>query len=561
MERKIKVLTRDHQRDNDSEKLPVSCEGHFNDSIVERCVVEMRYRNLPHLRLCILLLCGLVLLFTVLPYSSARGSTPVIDDRGRHLPVLTGGWYLWDPYQFVKLRDGDQVLTGLDVETTRAIARAAGFAVDYSYRPWKQHIMQLRSGQADIASGATFSRERAEFAWFSRPYRQETNVLYLLRGKARDYRFATVAGMLRNFRETGFRLGVVSGFTYADPALNAFIADPANAGRIIHSENDYQNFRNLIEGRIDGLLADRLVAATSAWRGGWRNIVEEHPLHITTDIRFMFSKLTVPPETVRLFDNAIAGLEANGELRRMVGNYLTPVLLAQTLDSRWFILLDIIGTVAFALSGVLIAARERYSLLGAAVLALLPAVGGGIIRDLLVGRSPLGVLSTPLYLGLVGGTVLAGFLVTHALRGVRRRGWLPEKVEALFGHPLAGGLYEVSDAIGIAAFTVTGVAVAVSAKAEPVWMWGAVLAMITAAGGGMLRDLVRKSGEIASLKGEFYGEVPLIWGLLFSQYLIWKAMALTPQHLAAAVIVTMAGAFVTRMAAVLFRFKGPEFSP
>ena len=506
---------------------------------------------------------GLALLGWLIPYGSVCSAddrnTSVIDDRGRHLTVLAGGWYLWDPYQFVKMRDGDQVLTGLDVEMTQAIAHAAGFVVDYTARPWKQHIMQLHTGQADIASGATLSRERAEFAYFSRPYRQETNVLYLPRGQAGRYRFTTVDGMLKIFNESGFRLGVISGYAFADPAVNAYVADPAHAEKIVLADNDYQNFRNLIEGRIDGFLADRLVAATTAWRGGWRDLVEEHPLLITTDIRFMFSKKTVLPATVRLFDEAIAAQEANGELRRIVGNFLTPILLSQTLDSPWFTLLDIIGTIAFALSGVLIAVRERYSLFGAMVLATLPAVGGGVVRDLLVGRKPLGVLTTPLYLELVGMTVLTGFLVVHILRWARRHNWLPEHLEMLGKHPLVGGLYEVSDAVGIAAFTVTGVAVAVSAKTEPVWLWGAVLAMLTAAGGGILRDLVRQSGHIASLKGEFYAEVPFIWGLLLSQYLVWQTMALTPNHFVAAVIVTMVGAFATRMTAVLLRLKSPQF--
>lgn len=486
-------------------------------------------------------------------------SEQVVDDRGRHLPVLAGGWYLWDPYQFVRMQDGEQVLTGLDVELTRTIARSAGYEVDITYRPWKKHITHLRDGQVDIASGATWSRQRAEFAYFSRPYRQEINVLYLPRGQAVRHHFTTVEGMLRDFQKSGFRLGVIAGFTYADPALNAYITDPANAGSIVPSDNDYQNFRNLVEGRIDGFIADRLVAATSAWRGGWRDMVEEHPFRVSTDIHFMFSKKTVPRETVNLFNNTIAALEANGELRRIVGTYLTPILLAQTLDRPWFLFLDIIGTVAFALSGVLIAVRERYSLFGALVLATLPAVGGGALRDLLVGRRPLGVLATPLYLILVAVTVLTGFLAMHVLRLARSRTSLPGRIDAVVTHPLMGGLYEVSDAVGIAAFTVTGVAVALSARTEPIWLWGAGLAVLTAAGGGIMRDLVRHSGNIGSLRGEFYGEVPLIWGLLLSLYLVWQTTALEPNRFLFAVIATMAGAFLTRMMVVFFRLRGPQF--
>lgn len=519
-----------------------------------------RHREGGGRALLLALLVALVLAPLHLPTAEARSPDRLVDAEGRHLPVLHGGWYLWDPYQFRERPDRGGGLTGLDVEVTHAVARVAGFAVDISYRPWRQHIAQLRNGEADIAAGATWTSERAADMHYSQPYRQETNVLYLRRGEAGRYDFDDVAAMLEAFDETAFRLGAIAGFAYADPAINAYIADPDNASRIVLVENDYESFRNLIDGRIDGFLADRLVAATSAWRGGWRDRVEAHPHRVSVDIHFMFSKATVPPATVRRFDAAIETLEASGEMRRIVGNYVFPILLAQTLDSRWFTIFDIIGTVAFALSGVLIARREQYSILGALVLAALPAVGGGAMRDVLVGREPLAVLATPLYLALVGGTVLAGFVVIRALRLLQRRGALPARLEAIGGHRLVRDLYQVSDAVGIAAFTVTGVAVAVGARAEPIWLWGPLLAMLTAAGGGILRDLVRQAGGIASLKTELYAEVPLLWGLVLSLFLAWQTSRPDPDQLVLAVIVTMVGAFATRMTAVLLRLRSPTFA-
>ncbi|WP_164084951.1 TRIC cation channel family protein [Pseudazoarcus pumilus] len=489
-----------------------------------------------------------------------QGTEREIDAAGRHLQVLQGGWYLWDPYQFTKTHDGSTVLTGVDIELMRAVAREAGFAVQQPYLAWAEHHERLRDGRADIASGATWTAQRAEYVHYSRPYRQETNVFYLRRGEAGLHPHDDIAQMLDGFRRSGLRLGVVDGFAYADEAVNGYISDPANAALIVTAENDYQNLRNLLEKRVDAVIADRLVATTSAWRGGWREQVEEHPLRFSTDIHFIFSKQSVSPEVVQRFDEAIVRLEERGEMRRIISAFLSPILLAQTLDTDWFRVLDIVGTVAFALSGLLIAFRERYSLLGALVLAALPAVGGGAMRDLVVGREPLAVLGTPLYLGLVGATVVVGFVLIRILRLVRRRGRLGEALEAFGRNRVLRNLYELSDAVGIAAFTVTGVAVAVSERTEPLWMWGPLLAMITAAGGGMLRDLVRQSGNIASLKGEFYAEVPLIWGFLLSAYLAWQTPHLDPENLFLAVVATMIGAFVTRVAAVLARFRAPSFA-
>lgn len=495
------------------------------------------------------------------PTHAAAATEVPVDETGRAVATLRGGWYLWDPYQFIDKSGAAPVLTGLDVENTRAVAREAGYSVAYSYRPWQQHIAQMREGTADIAAGMTKTPEREAFLHFSRPYRQETNVLYVPAGQSAQLPFASVEAMVAHFRDTGFRLGVVQGFAYADPAINAYIADPRNAERIVSVQSEYENLRNLVDGRIDGLLADRLVAATSAWRGGFRSRVEEHPLRLSVDIHFGFSKRTVPPEVVARFDEAITRLESSGEARRISASYLAPVLLAQTIDRPWFLALDILGTVAFALSGVLIAARERYSLLGALVLAALPAVGGGAMRDLLVGREPVAMLANPLYLTLVAATVLVGFVFMRMPWATRRYQALRDDATKVPGKRLLGNLFEVSDAVGIAAFTVTGVAVAVSHRTEPLWLWGPLLATLTAAGGGILRDIVRQSGDIASLRTQFYAEVPLLWGLLLGLYLAWQAPNLDPDRFAWAVVVTLAGAFATRMAVVALGITSPRFSP
>ena len=60
------------------------------------------------------------------------------------------------------------------------------------------------------------------------------------------------------------------------------------------------------------------------------------------------------------------------------------MLINQTLDSDWFRVLAFVGTVAFALSGVVLAYQGNYTLFGALILATLPAVGGGVARDLIL---------------------------------------------------------------------------------------------------------------------------------------------------------------------------------
>ena len=96
--------------------------------------------------------------------------------------------------------------------------------------------------------------------------------------------------MLDRFAKEKFRLGVVAGFVYADSRVNDFIADPAYRDWIVPVASDAENLRNLLAGAIDGFLADRIAAATTAWRRSAGARIEEHPLRFSTDIRFMLSR-------------------------------------------------------------------------------------------------------------------------------------------------------------------------------------------------------------------------------------------------------------------------------
>ncbi|MDX6751827.1 TRIC cation channel family protein [Geminicoccaceae bacterium 1502E] len=507
-----------------------------------------------------------VLLWVALLTASGAHAAEMVDGHGNRLPVLRGGWTLWNPYQFVQPRQAERVeatvaeLYGIDVDITNAVAREAGFAVEYRFRPWQAHLAQLRAGEADIASGATPLLAGPENLVASIPYRSATTVLYVRRDEAAVAGLDSVAALLRTLRTTGFRLGVIGGAAYPDPALNAWLADPPNRARIVPADNDYESFRNLIGGRVDGLLTDRLAGMAASWRGGWERQVTLQDLALSGDVAFLFNGTTVPPGTVDRFDAAIERLQQQGGIERLITRYQLPVLMGRVMDRGWFKAMDIVGTVAFALSGVIIAVRERYSLLGGMVLAALPAVGGGTLRDLLVGREPLGVLASPLYLGLVIGTVLAGFLVVRLVHLAERRCGRPLALRSPARQRARRHLYEVSDAIGLAAFTVTGVAVAISSRTEPLWLWAPLLAMLTGAGGGILRDLVRRADRIDSLHDAFYAEVPLIWGFLLIAVLLLAGPTLDPDLFFMAVLVTIVGAFWTRLAVVFLRIKSPAFA-
>lgn len=476
---------------------------------------------------------------------------------------LRAGWYRWDPYQYQVTKNGVSRLTGLDIELLRAIFAKMGYSLSFDEVTWRQHQADIASGVRDVAGGAFKNPERDVYAYYSDAYRVEKDVIYMRRDDARRYAFDTVDQWLDILKtQQTIRLGVIDGFYYG-PRMMAFVEDPANAARIVRVKTDEQNFGNLLTRKVDAIAVDELVGETLVWRNEWQGRVRQvgEPV-FSGGIHVLFSKASTSPAVVAAFNQSLKDLRESGEYRQMMREYLLPVMLSVTVGQWWFFVVDIIGTIAFAMSGVLLARQGRYSLFGAMVLAALPSVGGGIVRDVLLQRETLSVLKSPVYLL----TILATVLTFYALFRIKRfsepdaanRGRGDERLIGRLSNHSAVAFF---DAVGLAAFTIIGVIVAVDANIQPLWLWGPLIAALTGAGGGILRDVVRADVDNPGLKGSFYAEVALIWGLIFSLALneYTRLEHLHPGHITAMVLVVLFGALATRMLVFHYKIRSPMF--
>lgn len=471
--------------------------------------------------------------------------------------MLRSGWYDWEPYQYVdRSAPGKEILTGLDIEMTKAIAAHMGFDVSYEEVSWQQHQMDIRDGVRDIAVGAFVTPYREEYAYFSAAYRDEINVLYIRRGESRKYSIPDIYSLLHRMSQGKFKVAVLEGYSYALPTVNTFVRDLQNAEHIFFAQSWAESFRGLMAGQVDGILIDRIVAATLAWRHKLQGYVEEHPMTpIKGTIHAMFSKKTMSLEMAKTFDASLQTIRNSGLYDKIYREYFYPVIVSLTVQRPWFFSIDLLGTIAFALSGVLLARKERYSIVGALLLASLPGVGGGIVRDLVVSRHPLGVLQTPSYLIAILITVAGGYVFFRLFGSMQAESKLSRERLRKAGD----WLVQTGDAVGLAAFTVTGVVVALQMKAEPLWIWGPLLATITAAGGGVIRDMVRADAGNPTLKGTFYAEISLIWGLILSLYMLAPPDWYGPTETFTAVLITLSGAFLTRMAVIALGIRSLIF--
>ena len=141
---------------------------------------------------------------------------------------------------------------------------------------------------------------------------------------------------------------------------------------------------------------------------------------------------------------------------------------------------EIIGTIAFAFSGATVAIRRRMDIFGVLVLGGCTAVGGGLIRDLILGNIPPSMFRKPVYVAVSAITSLAVFIL------IRRNNHLLEEE----GSQRFLRFIELMDAIGLGAFTVVGVNTAVELGYENNSFLMVFVAVLTGAGGGILRDVL-----------------------------------------------------------------------
>ena len=168
--------------------------------------------------------------------------------------------------------------------------------------------------------------------------------------------------------------------------------------------------------------------------------------------------------------------------------------------SEYFLIIEIIGIIVFCINGFLLAVKKELDLLGGIIICTLTALGGGITRDLLTG-TPLFIFehSYPLIV------VLAVFFICFFIYRIFY------KNKGLKNKKILNQLFDISDSIGVVFFALTGSFVALNADLHIIAV--ALISLITATGGGALRDIA--VGKIPTLfKEEFYGTVAILMGVL-----------------------------------------------
>jgi len=161
---------------------------------------------------------------------------------------------------------------------------------------------------------------------------------------------------------------------------------------------------------------------------------------------------------------------------------------------EYFIFADIIGIIAFSISGFLIAIKNNLDILGILIASALTALGGGIIRDVILSSAPFAFTSFYPAMTLTTTIFLAYLFRLYKKASIEKK-WI----------------FVISDTIGLVAFSITGALLAINAEYN--FFGIIILSFITAVGGGVTRDIMINQVPTV-LISDFYGSIAVIVALL-----------------------------------------------
>ncbi|PSU32361.1 trimeric intracellular cation channel family protein [Photobacterium phosphoreum] len=194
-------------------------------------------------------------------------------------------------------------------------------------------------------------------------------------------------------------------------------------------------------------------------------------------------------------------------------------------------ILYIIGITAEAMTGALAAGKRHMDWFGVMLVASATAIGGGTVRDILLGHYPLGWVAHPQYLVI---TCIAGLLTTVLGKWVVR----------------FHKIFIILDAIGLIVFSIIGCQVAITMGLSPIIC--VVAAVVTGVFGGLLRDMITRRKPMV-LHKELYASVSFLAGVMYITMLHFNVPA------DITTLVTLMVGFGLRMAAVFFSWSLPVF--
>ncbi len=205
------------------------------------------------------------------------------------------------------------------------------------------------------------------------------------------------------------------------------------------------------------------------------------------------------------------------------------------------LVLELIGTCAFAISGAVLGITKRFDIFGVIFSGILTALGGGIIRDILLGNLPPAMFRNYIYLIFAVATCVLTFIVASILKNKFSENLVViDKVNNIF------------DAIGLGVFTIVGMNVAINSGFSDNFFFVVFLGMTTGCGGGILRDAI--VGEVPFvLRKRVYAVASIAGGIVYYVMYIMLEQGVVISAVAGILLI-----FALRIFASVFKWDLPK---
>lgn len=223
--------------------------------------------------------------------------------------ILKVGIANWPPYQWLTTEGKAK---GKQIELVEKIFKQVGCKFNYVATSFPHGLDKLKEGSIDIQLNATPSPSRAEYSYFSLPYRKEFLLLYSTNKYLQKCQTMSLKALILD----GFKLAAQKDLVYGD-VLTEIQQDPELNRRIFYVDSNVQHVDLIEANELDGVIDDPIVVAYRSTVNATGNKLSSCPIVISSaPISFIFSKKTISQSLVDRFNQTILEIQDTREYQQ-----------------------------------------------------------------------------------------------------------------------------------------------------------------------------------------------------------------------------------------------------